>query len=50
MKENVQFDKLKYSNIEIISPEDGVSPDEYNLEEINKTIFTEVLSGIENEA
>lgn len=49
MKENVQFDKLKYSNIEIISPEVGVSPNEYNLEEINKTVFTNILSGIEDE-
>jgi len=49
MRENMQFDKLKYSNIEIISPEDGVSPDQYNLDEINKNIFTQILSGIENE-
>lgn len=50
MKESVQFEKLKYSNIEIVAPEDGVSPDEYNLEEINKTIFTKILSEIENES
>lgn len=49
MQENVQFDKLKYSNIEIIAPEVGVSPGEYSLEEINKSVFNNILTEIENE-
>jgi SIR2-like domain len=52
MKRAVNYGELKYSNIEIIEPEDSALANAYTLERINKTIFEDIVSkiGSENES
>jgi len=45
MKEKMQIEKLRYSNIEIIGPD----ADELTVEKINEDLFKEILNSMSHE-
>lgn len=46
MKEKMSIGKLRYSNIEIIEPEDDEQGSKFNLEKINETVFKEIITSM----
>jgi hypothetical protein len=48
MEKIMSIGKLKYSNIEIIGPEDAEEANKYNFKKINKSIFKDIVSNKKN--
>lgn len=46
MKEKMNIGKIRYSNIEIIEPEDDEANNRFNLEKINESIFKEIINSM----
>lgn len=43
MKANIHFNELRYSNVEIISPEDDSLDNRYDLEKITESVFKNIV-------
>lgn len=42
MKKNIRYNELRYSNVEIISPEDDLLENQYDLKKINESIYGKI--------
>ncbi len=49
MKEKMHIGKLRYSNIEIIEPDDDEQGSKFNLEKINVVVFKEIINSMTHE-
>lgn len=49
MKAKMQIGKLRYSNVEIIEPDDEEQNNKFNLEKINGAIFKEIIDSMTHE-
>jgi len=49
MKEKMQIEKLKYSNIEVIEPEDAESTNRYTLEKAIESVFIEISNSVDHD-
>ena len=43
MKANIRFGEIRYSNVEIIAPEDDSTEGRYTLKQINDSIFGNIV-------
>jgi len=49
MKDKIKLSELKYSNIELVEPEDNSVANKYTFQKINQDVFRKVLDSISNE-